>query len=196
MDTMTIRGLVCLAGFLAIGSAGCGTGATAGRSPVLAFGAPAAELSQACTIEGDPRVVATHVVPKDGVTAVADGSRIWLRFGTTREARVSLAIDPGSLQSVEGGQPPVVVAPSTTAGPVELGLPGGRRLVAWTAGSLDEGMRVKAVTVNENGAAAGPEIDLGYEGSAIGRPAVALDVAGQGALAFGGTRTARASSWW
>ena len=76
------------------------------------------------------------------------------------------------------------VALSTAVGPVELGLPGGRRLVAWTAGSLDDGLRVKAVTVNENGSAAGPEIDLGYEGSAIGRPAVALDATGQGALAF------------
>lgn len=72
----------------------------------------------------------------------------------------------------------------TTHGPVEVEVQDHRRLVAWTEGSVNEGLHVRAVTVGDDGSALGTPIDLGFEGSAIGRPAVAFRDNGRGVLAF------------
>ena len=118
-----------------------------------------------------------------GITAVTAGRVVWLRFATTRDDRVAVAIDPETLQVVEAGVPPLDVAAGTMKGPLEIDLPGNERLVAWTEGSTQD-THVKAVTVAEQGVAVGSGIDLGFQGSAVGRPAVAFGAHGKGVLAF------------
>jgi hypothetical protein len=174
-----------LLGVLAVaGTLGCsGTMAQRGRAPSVAFGAPAADVDQGCSLDGMPRVVATKVRPMVGITALADGGVVWLRFATTRDARVAVAIDPDTLQVVDAGEPPAEAAAASVEGPVEVDLPGAERLVAWTEGSSEES-RVKAITVAPQGVAVGKAIDLGFEGSAIGRPAAAFGAHGKGVLAF------------
>jgi hypothetical protein len=174
-----------LLGVLAMaGPLGCSsTTALRGGSPSVAFSAPAPDVDRGCSLDGTPRVVATHVRPMVGVTAVADAGVVWLRFATTREARVAVAIDPETLQLVDAGEPPVETAAASIKGPVEVDLPGDERLVAWTQGSSEDS-RVRAITVAPLGMAVGRTIDLGFEGSAIGRPAAAFGPHGKGVLAF------------
>jgi hypothetical protein len=130
-----------------------------------------------------PRVIATHVTPQAGVTATADGSHVWLRFGTTKAPRVLERLDVDSLESnTDANAAPL--ENGAGRGPVVLSLPDDRRLVAWTDGTLEKGMHVRAVTVGTDGISVGQSIDLGYEGSAIGRPAVAVTPNGHGVLAF------------
>jgi hypothetical protein len=130
-----------------------------------------------------PRVIAKHVAPKAGVTATADRTHVWLRFATTKAPRVveRLAVDSLESSADEYAAPPEMGAGT---GPVYLSLSDDRRLVAWTDGTLEQGMHVKAVTVDADGVSVGQGIDLGYEGSAIGRPAVAVTPSGHGVLAF------------
>jgi hypothetical protein len=65
---------------------------------------------------------------------------------------------------------------------VAVDVEGGRRLIAWTHGSADDGRRVRMVTLGENGVFGNP-VDLAFEGGAIGRPAVGMTASGQGVLA-------------
>ncbi len=165
---------------------GCSSAAQQARSasPTVAFGAPAIDMPSGCAPEGVPRVIAKHVAPQSGVTATADGpAHVWLRFATTKAPRVLERLDVDSLETSEDSEaaPPEIGA---GRGPVVLSLPDDRRLIAWTDGSLEQGMRVRAVTVDIDGVSVGQSIDLGYEGSAIGRPAVAIGSSGHGVLAF------------
>jgi hypothetical protein len=52
----------------------------------------------ACTVDGPSRVVATKAAPYAGVEAVADASRVWLRFARSRATgAIAVALDPESL---------------------------------------------------------------------------------------------------
>jgi hypothetical protein len=162
-------------------------------SATVAFAASESDLAPACATEGMPRVVATHVAPMAGVTAESDGARIWLHFATRNDPRAALAIDPSTLNADDedgaapreaAGDAPAPAPNRIASGPVAVGIEGGRQLLAWTDGSTYMGLRVLAVTLGENGAQVGAPIDLGYEGSAIGRPAVAVASSGRGVLAF------------
>jgi hypothetical protein len=172
------------AGLLAA-TTGCSETASQVRSvsPTVAFGATTSDVPAGCSPEGLPRVLATHVVPRVGVTATSEGSHVWLRFGTTKAPRVVAEIDAESLEGADSGNaPPPQTLDSTS--PAELRLGDGRRLAAWTDGSVERGMRVKTATIGLDGAMVGDAVDLGYEGSAIGRPAVAVTSSGRGVLAF------------
>jgi hypothetical protein len=180
---------VLLAMATAGGALGCSATTAAGSSmgpvaPAVAFGASRSDVDPGCSLDGTPRIVATHIAPKAGVTATASGGRIWLRFATAHDPRVSVAIDPETLAVVDDVAEPVEVARDASRGPVEVEVQDHRRLVAWTEGSLEKGLHVRAVTVGDEGVAMGAAIDLGFEGSAIGRPAVAFIEDGRGVLAF------------
>jgi hypothetical protein len=139
-----------------------------------------------------PRVLASHVMPMAGVNAETDGSRVWVRFATKGDPRAALKIDPATLDvEDEDGMAPegVHVAAETqtkriASGPVSVGLEDGRQLVAWTDGSRYAGMRVQGITLAQGGSQVGAPIELGFEGSAIGRPAIAMTESGRGLLAF------------
>jgi hypothetical protein len=166
------------------GALGCSTttASTPVHAPSLAFAASVSDVTQSCTPEGMPRVVASHVVPTAGVTAVAEGGRIGLRFATTKHPRLATTLDPESLEVVEG-ETPVTAARPGAQGPVDVELPDHRHLVAWTEGTLESGLRVRVRTVGADGMSDAP-IDLGYEGSAIGQPAIAVTRSGSGVIAF------------
>ena len=168
---------------VSFGALGCSitTASVPTRSPAVAFGASTSDV-QSCTADGT-QVIATHVVPKAGVTAVAEGARIGLRFATMGNPHVAVALDPGTLQILGGETPPVETAYSGSQGPVQTELPDHRRLVAWTEGSLEGGMRVRASTLSPDGSSDAP-LDLRFVGSAVGRPAVAVTRAGNGVVAF------------
>ena len=171
----------------AAGALGCSSTAHVAVGPVspaVAFGANTSDVDPGCSLDGTPQIVATHIAPKAGVAAIASGGRVWLRFATTRDPRVSIALDPETLAVVDDVMAPVEAAPRATRGPVEVDLQDHRHLVAWTAGSLDQGLHVKAVTTDDEGIALGAPIDFGYQGSAIGRPAAAFTEDGKGVLAF------------
>ncbi|HEX8794611.1 MAG TPA: hypothetical protein VF765_26880 [Polyangiaceae bacterium] len=164
---------------------GCSSTAQLARSasPTVAFGAEASDVPSGCSPEGMPRVIATHVAPKAGLTATQDGSHVWLRFATTKAPRVIEQLDVETLETgadANAGPP----EGGSGSGPVVLSLPDDRRFFAWTDGTLEQGMRVRGVTVGSDGVSVGEGIDLGYEGSAIGRPAVAITPSGRGVLAF------------
>lgn len=179
MNTLACSAL--LAGCFSFGALGCSTAAP--RSPAVAFGAGTSDVSPSCTPDGMPHVIATHVVPKTGVTAVSDGAHLGLRFATTKRPRIAVALDPETLQIDEGQVPPPETASTALGAPVRVELTGGRHLVAWTEGSLEEGLRVRATTVAADGSSEAP-LDLGFQGSAIGQPAVAVTRAGNGVIAF------------
>jgi hypothetical protein len=101
-----MRSPLVFAGITAMGLAGC---ASTLRPPVppshsdAEAGPPA---GFACTVEGAPRVVANNVDRSAGVVAETDDSRVWLHFSMDRgEQPRALAVDPLSLDAVEGGQP-------------------------------------------------------------------------------------------
>jgi len=172
-----------LASCFSFGALGCSsTTSVAPRSPALAFAASASDVTQSCTPDRT-QVIATHVVPKAGITAVAEGDRIGLRFATTGNPRVALALDPANLEILGGETPPVESAPSASRGPVQVELTGHRRLVAWTEGSVEAGWRTRVTTVGADGSSEAP-VDFGYQGSAVGQPAVAVTRAGNGVVAF------------
>jgi hypothetical protein len=187
MNSKGMMGLVysLLGAGLLAATTGCSETAMHARSvsPTVAFGATTSDVPAGCSPEGMPRVLATRVVPRVGVTATSDGSHVWLRFATTRAPRVVTQIDVESLEGAASGNAP---PPETldAASPADLRLADGRRLAAWTDGSLEQGMRVKTAAIGLDGAMVGDAVDLGYEGSAIGRPAVAVTSSGHGVLAF------------
>ena len=152
------------------------------RSPALAFAASASDLAQTCTPDGT-KVIATHVVPKAGVSAVAKGDRLGLRFATTANPDVAVALDPGSLEILAGETAPATAAPGASRGSVQVELTGGRRLVAWTEGSVEAGWSTRVATVAADGSSEAA-VDFGYQGSAVGQPAVAVTRAGNGVVAF------------
>lgn len=165
------------------GCSGSAWQARTAASPTVAFGATTSDVPSGCSPEGTPRVIAKHVTPAAGVTATADGSHVWLRFATTKSPRVLEQLDTGTLETSTDGQAAPPESGAST-GPVVLSLADNRRFVAWTDGTLEQGMHVKAVTIDPDGVSVGQGIDLGYEGSAIGRPAVAIARSGRGVLAF------------
>jgi hypothetical protein len=184
-----------LAAAALIACAGCSNTLTAAetpataKAPTVAFAASESDLTPACALEGMPRVVASHVSPMAGVTAEADGSRVWLRFATRSQPRAALSLNAATLEveDEEGAAPHETVSPAPAripSGPVAVGVEGGRHLVAWMDGSTYAGLRVHAVTLAEGGSQLGAPIDLGFEGSAIGRPALAVTPSGRGLLAF------------
>jgi hypothetical protein len=165
------------------GALGCSaaTASAPAHSPSVAFAASASDVLQSCTLEGAPRVVATHVSPKAGVAAVVEGGRIQLRFATTGSPALATTYEPEGVDVVASPAAPVAANGSSNRADVEL--PDHRHLVAWTAGTLEGGLRVRLVTVGQDGSTEAP-IDLGNQGSAIGRPAVAVTRAGNGVVAF------------
>jgi hypothetical protein len=174
-----------LASCFSFGALGCSTTAgmaAAPRSPAVAFAASVSDVAQSCTPDGT-QVLATHVVPKAGVRAVASGDRIGLRFATNTNPNVAVALDPGTLQILGGETPPADAAPNASRGPVEVELTGHRHLVAWTEGSVEAGWRTEVATVGADGSSEAP-VDFGYQGSAVGQPAVAVTRAGNGVVAF------------
>ena len=152
-------------------------------SPAVAFGATASDVDWGCSLEGTPVVLANHVKPMAGITAMVQDGVVWLRFATTHDPRVAVALDADTLQVVDAGEPPMESAEGSVKGPVEVDLPDNRRLVAWTDGSSEE-RHIRAISVAEQGAALGAGIDLGFHGSAIGRPAITFGAHGRGVLAF------------
>jgi hypothetical protein len=152
------------------------------RAPASALDGDACGRTAGATPE-ESHVVATHVVPMAGVSVVAEGDRIGLRFATTENPGAALALDPVTLR-VLGSEAPQVETPSSGAPARQhIELPDHRRLVAWTEGSLENGYRVRATVLSLDGSAAAPT-DLGDQGSAVGQPVVAVTPAGDGVVAF------------
>jgi hypothetical protein len=148
---------------LVAGCAGRAPDPVVGR-PTVAFGAQADDLPRMCQLDGEPRVLATHVVPNAGLTAQADDSGVWLRFSTTRRPRVAQAFSPESLAPQADDRPP----PVQTAAAPQTDEPGASRII----------------TVDSDGTGVELPIDLGYQGAAIGRPVGAVTPAGRGLVAF------------
>lgn len=185
MNTTTLSAALA-ACFLSLSTAACS--ATTGTSaavahPAVEFAASTADVGAGCALEGEPHVIATHVVPKAGITATAVDGHVWLRFATTRNPRVTVALDPGSLEVVDAGEPPPAVAMARASQPISLDLEDRRQLVAWTDGSAEQGLRVKLAQVSGDVRSSGA-LDLGYEGSAIGAPVIASSSDGKGVVAF------------
>ena len=185
MNTTTLSAALA-ACFLSLSTAACSTTTTASaaRHPAVGFAASASDLASACTLEGMPRVIATHVVPKAGVSATSADGHIWLRFATTRDPRVTVAIDPESLEVQNAAEPPPAVTPLAQPGQlIAVDLQDHHRVVAWTEGSTEKGVSVRLATETDDGSPSNA-VDLGYEGSAIGTPALAATPDGKGVVAF------------
>jgi hypothetical protein len=164
---------------LSFGALGCST--TASMAPHSPVGA--SDVAANGTPDDTMLVVATHVVPKAGVSAVVEGDHIALRFATTGNRRVALALDPGTLQILGDETSPVEGPSSGSFGAASVDLPHHGHLVAWTDGSVQTGFRVRAVTLSADGSSETP-ISIGDEGSAVGRPAVAVTPGGNAVVAF------------
>jgi hypothetical protein len=152
-------------------------------APTVAFGASDADVSSSCTPDGMPRVVATHIVPMNRISAVAEGDRVGLRFSTTRAPLVAMALDARTLDTLDGAVPTGELAPGDPGEPVRVELSNHRQLVVWMSGSIETGLSVQAITVAGDGSPSAP-IHLGYEGTAVGDPTVAITDAGDGLIAF------------
>lgn len=184
MNARGTLGLGCLLVGLVATTAGCSPTTTVSPvSPAVAFSASRSDVDQACSIAGMPRVIATRVMPMRGITAAVSDGNVWLRFATVHDPRVLLAIDPETLDVVTDATLPGEVAPTATRGAVEIQLQDHGLVFAWTEGSLNDGRHVKAVSVSDEETARGAD-GLGFEGSAVGRPAVAFEANGKGVLAF------------
>jgi hypothetical protein len=180
MNATAISGYAACLSMSVACSASTGNGL---RSPSVAFGASASDIPGECSLEGMPRVVATHVVPNGSVKAMAADGMIWLSFATTHHPFFELAVDPESLDVVDAGEMPAKTAPGSASLPVQVALEEHRHIVAWTEGSTDKGLSVKFAAVADDGSSAAA-MDLGYEGSATGRPVIAVTPEGRGILAF------------
>jgi hypothetical protein len=166
---------------LALAAAGCSTAPVLGGQHTLAFGASPSDLANGgCVLQGEPRVVAGHVLPEAGVSSVAtEGGGIQLLFATARRPHAALTVDPGSLQITEVGDAPAAAQQSHTG----QGEAGPRGVVAWTEGRPERGLNVKVATV-EGAVATVATPDLGYEGTAVSAPTVASTRDGEGVFAF------------
>jgi hypothetical protein len=88
----------CAAGAASLGCGASTPSAMTVRAPSSTEVAMAPFAPAACTVDGASRVVATKAAPYAGVQAVADASRVWLRFARTRATgAIALALDPESL---------------------------------------------------------------------------------------------------
>jgi hypothetical protein len=186
MRSIESPGFVCslvVVGMLA-GITGCSEGLpeAGAASPEVAqetgsvstIGVPAG-----CSPQGMPRVVATHVVPGAPITATTDHSKVWLRFGTTKSAHELASVNVQSLDAEVAPQD-TASEPQGSATPGAARLPEGKSLVAWTADSNFSSWRMKGLA----NSAESDAVDLGYQGAAIGRPAIAVTPEGEGVLAF------------
>jgi hypothetical protein len=181
------------AGFVLMGlmlTAGCSAStAPRGAAQPASLGSPSmqapsrAEGAKGCFPAGAPQIIATHVAPRAGIDAYASGSRVALRFATTALKRVAVDIDPESLDVVPGTSPAAALEVALR-GPLEVRLDDGRGLFAWTDGSTYRGLRVRTQGFRDQVLDAPAPADLGFQGSAIGRPAAALTAKGRGVLAF------------
>jgi hypothetical protein len=165
-------------GGLLFGLSTVGCAAELPAHSTVAFSATTSDVE---TLGSGPRVLATHVMPMRGVTAVAEGGVVWLRFRTTREPRVLVAVDPDTLDVVEGGTPPPEMAPGTA---LQVDVRDQGELSAWTGYSLGPLLTAVPPTDGDEGANGGVQLDLGYHGSAIGRAAIAVTKDCKGVLAF------------
>ena len=166
---------------LGLATAGCAETLPAVPHSEVAFSAPTSDVEPFDSGPRGPRVLATHVMPMRGVTAVADGGHVWLRFRTTREPRVVIAIDPETLEVVDGSTPPVQPAPGTPDGPVEIDVHDQDQLYHWVGPWLDDVLSHPGETPDDGALA---PMELGYHGSAIGMAAVAVGKDCKGVLAF------------
>jgi hypothetical protein len=184
MNTTTLS-VALAACFLSLSTAACSTTTpgTPSRHPAVGFAATATDLSSGCSLEGMPRVIATHVAPKAGVIATQADGHVWLRFATNRNPSVTLAIDPESLEVQDVGEPPMAAPAPKPGQAVSVDLEDHHRIVAWTEGSAEQGLSVKLAAVTDDGSPSNA-VDLGYEGSAIGAPALAATPDGKGVVAF------------
>lgn len=175
-----------IAGTLVSFALGCSAStSTAARSPALAFGAsasdvasvsPAVQTGAQCALRGEPRVIATHVSPTAGLKATSMAYRVWLHYGTT-----TVALAPESLEVVADHVPPPREVLDRPGHSVEIGTEDGRHLVAWTQGEVFGRSDVRAAST---GLASSDPVNLGYEGHAVGDPAVAVTSSGDGVVAF------------
>lgn len=179
-----------LAGALVSLTLGCSAStSTAPRSPVLAFAASASDIAAVntgatgmrCALQGEPRIVAARVSPKAGVKATSEGYRVWLHYATKAKADTNVAIAPESLQTVADNVPPPPEMLDRPAHSVEVATEDGRHLVAWTQG---EAFAPKNDQTASTGLGSSDPVDLGYEGRAVGDPAVAVTSDGSGVVAF------------
>ena len=171
-----------VAGALVSLALGCSasTTSTASRSPAVAFGASSSDIASVgtgastrvqCALQGEPRVIATRVSPTAGVKATSMAYRVWLHYGTNAKGDTTVAIAPESLQTVADDVPPPHGVLDRPAHSVEVATEDGRHLVAWTQGDAFPGNDVRTAST---GLGSSDAVDLGYQGSAIGDPAVAV----------------------
>jgi hypothetical protein len=177
-----------VAGALVSLTLGCSAStSTASRSPAVAFGASASDVASVgtgmrCALQGEPRVVATRVSPTTGVQATSMAYRVWLHYGTKANADTTVAIAPESLEVVADHVPPPPAALDRPAHSVEVATEDGRHLVAWTQGEVFP--RSNDVRTASTGLGSSDPVDLGYQGNAVGDPAVAVTSSGNGVVAF------------
>ncbi len=211
----------CAAGAASIGCEASTPSAMTAHAPSSTPVAMALSAPGACTVDGPSRIVATKAAPYAGVEAVADASRVWLRFARSRAAgAIAVALDPESLDEKKADE----VGPSSVLGDLVLARgsePGAndvrlleptresvavdgvaprgdtymarpivaridteRSLVAWTSGSIYDGMDIRMQTIGNEGEPLGAAIVLPHEGSAFGRPTVAVLPSGRAVVAF------------
>ncbi|HEX8796751.1 MAG TPA: hypothetical protein VF765_37625 [Polyangiaceae bacterium] len=153
----------------------------------MAFGAAAADIASVdtgvrCELRGEPRVLATRVSPTAGVKATSMAYRVWLDYRTSAKGETTVAVAPESLEIVADHVPPPREVLARPARGMELATEDGNRLLAWTQGD------VFPITNNggpaSTGLASSDPVDLGYQGRAVGEPAVAITSAGSGVVAF------------
>jgi len=177
-----------VAGALVSLSLGC-SASTASRSPVVAFAASQSDIAAVgtagpgmrCALQGEPRIVATRVSPAAGVKATSWGYRVWLHYATKAKTDANVAIAPESLQTVADNVPPPAQVLDRPADSVELATEDGHHVVAWTQGAA---LSVKDDPTASSGLGNSDAVDLGYQGHAVGDPAVAVTSAGSGVVAF------------
>lgn len=226
----------CAAGAASVGCEASTPSAMTPRAPPSVLVASAPFAPGACTVDRPSRVVAAKAAPYAGVEAVADASRVWLHFARNRATgAIAVALDPESLdldlvlaresdygandvRSLEAADPADLDGPapgqdSDMARPIVARIDTQRSLVAWTSGSIYAGMDVRMQTIGKYGKPLGAAIVLPHEGSAFGRPTVAVSPSGRAVIAFldssehgfqvvaasldcGGTRPAAPSAGW
>jgi hypothetical protein len=107
--------------------------------------------------------------------------RVWLHYGTKAKGDTTVAIAPESLEIVADRVAPPPRALDRPAHSVEVATEDGRHLVAWTQGDVFPGNDVRTASM---GLGSSDPVDLGYQGNAVGDPAVAVTSAGSGVVAF------------
>jgi hypothetical protein len=107
----------CAAGAAGIGCQASTPSAMVAQAPSSTGVAMAPFAPGACTVDGPSRVVATKAAPYVGVEAVADASRVWLRFARSRATgAIAVALDPESLDEKKADE----AGPSSVLGDLVL----------------------------------------------------------------------------